>query len=85
MELHPKARMVDIQIIEVPYQWRGLATSSEIVSAENSSFIKLIHKPTGILYRFEVEADGLGATEVAEYRAKAKLAFIHELHGETEL
>jgi len=85
MELHTEARMVDIQIVEVPYQWKGLAPSGEIGSAENLSFIKLIHKPTGIQYRFEVEADGLGVAEVAECRAKAKLAFIHELHGETEL
>lgn len=83
MELHLEARMVEIHIIEVPYQWKGMAPSAEIGSAENSRFIKLVHKPTGIQYSFEVEADGLGTAEVAECRAKAKLAFIHELHGET--
>jgi len=85
MEHHPEARMVDIQIIEVPCQCKGLAPSNEIGPADNLSLIMLIHKPTGIQYRFEVEADGLGVAEVAECRAKAKLAFIHELHGETDL
>lgn len=85
MELHPEAQMADITIIEVPHQWRGLAPLDEIGLAENSNLIKLIHKPTGIQYCFEVEADGLGKDEVAECRAKAKLAFIHELHGEAEL
>lgn len=75
--------MVDIKIVEVPYSWREFVVSREIGSHENLELIKLIHEPTGIPYTVSVKENVSGGKEVAELRAKAKLEFIHELHGES--
>ncbi len=82
MESHPNAKMVDIKIMEVPYGWRGLASEGEIGSSLNLNLIKLTHTISGIEYSVEVPETVTGYEESAELRAKAKIKFIHELHGE---
>ena len=85
MEVNPNARMVDIKIVEVPYGWFGFAPKSEIKEPGNNSLIKLIHVPSGTTYVVEVPSSVSDGAEAAEYRARAKIAFIHELHGESWL
>jgi hypothetical protein len=82
MRLQPDAKMVDIRIIEVPYQWKGLAPDREIVSESNSSFIKLEHIPSATQYSVAVGAAVREREEVARLRAEAKLSFIKALRGD---
>lgn len=81
----PDARMVDIRIVEVPYQWEGKVPVKEIGSAGNRNVICLVHEPTGITYQVEVDPNISEPQEVARKRAEAKLEFIHQLHGESWL
>jgi hypothetical protein len=78
----PNAKIVDIRIVEVPYQWKGKVPRQEIGSEDNRDCICLVHDPSGIEYRVEVELNIEEPQEIAKRRAEAKLAFIHELHGE---
>ncbi len=82
MKLLPDARMVDIRIVEVPYQWRGMVPEREVTNVDNSRFIQLAHEPSGTQYTVEVETSVSEANEVARLRAEAKLAFIKALHGD---
>jgi hypothetical protein len=78
----PDASMVDIRIVEVPYQWKGLAPDREIGSETNDSFIKLEHVPSGTKYSVKVTPTVHDREMVSRSRAKAKLAFIKVLHGD---
>lgn len=82
MKLLPDARMVDIRIVEVPHQWRGMVPEREVSNIDNSRFIRLAHEPSGTQYSVEVEATVAEAREAARLRAEAKLAFIKALHGD---
>ena len=85
MEVIPNARMVDLKIVEVPYGWFGFAPKNELNEPGNHNLIKLIHMPSGATYAVEVPTSESDAAETAEYRARAKISFIHELHGESWL
>jgi hypothetical protein len=85
MEIHPDARMVDIKIMQVPCGWRGMAPEREIGSSHNRNLITLIHIVSGTQYSVEVPETVADGKEVAELRAKAKIKFIHELHGQAWL
>lgn len=85
MEIHPDASMVDIKITEVPCGWKGMAPEREIGSLHNRNLIKLTHIVSGIEYTTEVPETVTGSKESAELRAKARIKFIHELHGEAWL
>lgn len=85
MEIHSDAKMVDIQIIEVPYTWSGFSAKRELTNSENTSKIKLTHRPTGIVYEVGVKKLVSSYQEAQELRARAKLIFIHELHGRPDL
>lgn len=85
MQIHPDARMVDIVIVEVPYGWRGMAPEYETMSSHNCNLIKLTHVISGIHYSVAAPETVSSSKEAAELRAKAKIKFIHELHGESWL
>ena len=75
--------MVDIRIVEVQIQWRGLAPDREIAANDNCRCIRLEHEPSGVEYSVEIKViNGLGTKDVARLRAEAKLAFIKALHGD---
>lgn len=83
MKRQPDARMVDIQIVEVPHQWKGLVPDREIMSEDNTGVIRLIHQPSGIQHSVQVDTSGLDVMKAARLRAEAKLAFIKLLHGDS--
>jgi hypothetical protein len=83
MKRHRDAKMVDIRIVEVPSQWKGLAPDREVASEGNTRFIKLEHVPSGTKYSVEVGAEIQDREGVARSRAEAKLAFIRALRGDT--
>jgi hypothetical protein len=85
MEIIPNAKMVEIKIVEVPYGWLGFASKNETSEPENHNFINLIHTPSGTKYTYKAPEKVNNSSEAAEYRAKAKITFIHELHGESWL
>lgn len=85
METLPDAKMVDIKIVEVPFCWSGFAPDGEIGARENRSEIKLVHIPSGIQYVVQAPESVSNSREAAELRAKAKIRFVHELHGESWL
>lgn len=85
MEIHPDVKMVDIKIMEVPYSWRGMAPEREIGLSNNRNLIKLIHIISGVQYSVESPEIVTSSREASELRAKAKIKFIHELHGEAWL
>lgn len=85
MEIYPDAKMVDIKIVQVPCGWRGMAPESEIGTSQNQKFITLIHVVSGSEYSVEVPETVADTKEATALRAKAKLRFIHELHGEAWL
>jgi hypothetical protein len=85
MDVNPNAKMVDIKILEVPYGWFGFVPKSVATKQENHNLIKLIHLPSGTENSIEVPASVRDKEEAAEYRAKTKISFIHELHGESWL
>lgn len=76
--------MIDIRILGVPYSWREFV-AGEVGSSDNTENIMLIHEPTGISYRVKAPQTIDSGLEAATLRAKAKLKFIHELHGESWL
>lgn len=59
-----------------------MAPEQEIGSEENAGFIILIHDPSGIQYRVEADGNVTHREQIASLRAKAKLAFMRELHGD---
>lgn len=85
METLPDAKMVDIKIVEVPFCWAGFAPDREIGTRVNKNEIKLVHIPSGIQYVVEAPESVSNSIEAAELRAKARIQFIHELHGESWL
>ena len=62
-----------------------MAPESEIGPLQNRKFITLIHVVSGIEYSVEAPTTVADAKEATELRAKAKLKFIQELHGEAWL
>jgi hypothetical protein len=85
MEVDPNAKMADIQIISVPFGWSGYAPKRELSNPDNRSVVKLIHRPSGTTYSVAVPEQVISWAEAAEYRARARIRFIHELHGESWL
>jgi hypothetical protein len=81
----PDARMVDIRIVEVPHHWEDKVPAKEIGPEDNRNVICLVHEPTGITYRVEVDPNISEPQVIAKKRAEAKLEFIHQLHGESWL
>ncbi len=78
MEIYPEAKMVVIQIVEVPHQWKGIVPDREIGSSNNSGQIKLVHVPTGVDFVVRVTSYVSNRKEASTLRAQAKLEFIPE-------
>jgi hypothetical protein len=85
MEVDPNAKMADIDIVSVPCGWAGYAPKRELGNPDNRSLIELIHHPSGTQYSVDVPVHVNSRAEASEYRARAKIRFIHELHGESWL
>lgn len=77
--------MVDIRIIEVPFGWDCWAFEREVRKSDNMDKIKLIHVPSGTEYLVDAPPQVIDTQHATELRAKARIRFIHELHGESWL
>ncbi|WP_255990719.1 hypothetical protein [Chitinolyticbacter albus] len=82
MRLHPNAKMVDIRIVEVPYQWKGMVPARETNSEANSCFIILLHEPSGTQHMVKVDGQVSDTEVIARLRAKAKIEFVKLLLGD---
>ena len=85
METIPTAKLVEIKIVEVPFQWKELSQNCEYGSEHNRDTVKLIHKPSGTEYSVKINEQVLTGKDVVTIRAKSKLKFMYELLGESHL
>ncbi len=82
IKIQPHAKLAEIVILEVPFSWNGGVPEREIGSKENTQFIRLVHTPSDTQFDVEVSDQLRSRGDITDARAKAKLKFIHALHGQ---